>query len=76
MMSAMQTGTTTFLNAFGMKWSQHQLGIKPMKPFGQCWVPPIAAFYDQQGLLRAYWPPGNSIRIPNPGPPWGSYESI
>ena len=33
------------------------------KDHSQCWVPPIVAFYDQQGLLRAYFPKGQT-------PPW------
>ena len=28
--------------------------IKPIKPLGQCWVPPIVAFSDRQVLLRGY----------------------
>ena len=39
-----------------------------LKPLGQCWVPPIVAFYNQQGLLRTYSSPGSSIRSPHPGP--------
>ena len=31
-----------------------------MKPLGPCWVPPIVTFYNQQGLLKAYSPPGSS----------------
>ena len=30
-------------------------------------------FKGQQGLLRAYLPPGTSIRSPYPGPPLGCY---
>ena len=35
-------------------------------PLGQCWVPPIVAFYNQQGLLRTYSLLGSSIRSPHP----------
>ena len=59
----MQVGTrsTIILNIFGMTWTQHQLGINPTLPLGQCCVPPIVTFYDQQGLLslRAYLPPNH-----------------
>ena len=50
-------------------WTQQQPSIEPTNPLGQCWVPPIVAFYNQQGLLRAYSAPGSSIRSPHPGPP-------
>ena len=52
-------------------WTQQQPGIGPTNPLGQCWVPPIVAFYDQQGLLRTYSLPGSSIRSPHPGSPRG-----
>ena len=47
--------------------TEHQSGMKPIKPLGQRWVSPIVAFYDQQGLLRAYLPSESSIRSPHPG---------
>ena len=68
MLSVMQAGTTSISKVFGMIWTQHQPGIEPIKPLGHYWVPPTLAFYDQQGLLRAYSPPGNSIGAPTPDP--------
>ena len=52
---------TTTIYVFGMTWTQ--LGIKPIKPLGQCWVSHIVIFYDQQGLLREL------NQGPYPGPP-------
>ena len=46
--SIMQVGTTPIVKIVGMTWTQHQLGIEPLKPLGQCWVPPIVAFYDEE----------------------------
>ena len=57
-------------------WPQQQPGIEPTNPLGQCWVPPIVAFYDQQGLLRTYSLPGSSIRSPHPGSPRGDWPMI
>ena len=62
--STMQAGTTPIFNLW-YAWTR----IKPTNPLGQCWVPPIVTFYDQQGLLRTYSSPGSSIRSPHPGCP-------
>ena len=72
-LSTMQAGTTTIFHIvhIGITWTQQQLGIEPTKPLGQCWVPPVVTFYDEQGLLNTYSTPGSSIRGPNSGPPWG-----
>ena len=48
-------------------------GFEPTKPLGQCWIPPIVTFYNQQGLLRAYSLPGISIRSPHPRTSCGSF---
>ena len=69
--STMQEETTPIFKRLWYDWTQQQLGIEPTNPLGQCWVPPIVAFYDQQGLLRTYSLPGGSIRSPHPGSPQG-----
>ena len=67
----MQEETTPIFKRLWYDWTQQQPGIEPTNPLGQCWVPPIVAFYDQQGLLRTYSLPGGSIRSPHPGSPRG-----
>ena len=67
----MQEETTPIFKRLWYDWTQQQPGIEPTNPLGQCWVPPIVAFYDQQGLLRTYSLPGSSIRSPHPGSPRG-----
>ena len=67
--STMQEETTPTSKRLWYDWTQQQLGIEPTNPLGQCWVPPIVAFYDQQGLLRTYSLPGGFIRSPHPGSP-------
>ena len=69
--STMQEETTPIFKRLWYDWTQQQPGIEPTNPLGQCWVPPIVAFYDQQGLLRTYSLPGGSIRSPHPGSPRG-----
>ena len=69
--STMQEETTPIFKRLWYDWTQQQPGIEPTNPLGQCWVPPIVAFYDQQGLLRTYSLPGSSIRSPHPGSPRG-----
>ena len=69
--STMQEETTPIFKRLWYDWTQQQPGIEPTNPFGQCWVPPIVAFYDQQGLLRTYSLPESSIRSPHPGSPRG-----
>ena len=69
--STMQEETTPIFKRLWYDWTQQQPGIEPTNPLGQCWVPPIVAFYDQQGLLRTYSLPGSSIRNPHPGSPRG-----
>ena len=64
--STMQEETTPIFKHLWYDWTQQQPGIEPTNPLGQCWVPPIVAFYDQQGLLRTYSLPGSSIRSPHP----------
>ena len=46
----MQAGITPIFKRLWYDWTQQQPGIEPTNPLGQCWVPPIVAFYDQQGL--------------------------
>ena len=70
--STVQEETTPIFKRLWYDWTQQQPGIEPTNPLGQCWVPPIVAFYDQQGLLRTYSLPGGSIRSPHPGSPWGA----
>ena len=65
--STMQEETTPIFKRLWYDWTQQQPGIEPTNPLGQCWVPPIVAFYAQQGLLRTYSLPGGSIRSPHPG---------
>ena len=65
----MQEETTLIFKRLWYDWTQQQPGIEPTNPLGQCWVPPIVAFYDQQGLLRTYLLPGGSIRSPHPRSP-------
>ena len=67
--STMQEETTPIFKRLWYDWTQQQPGIEPTNPLGQCWVPPIVAFYDQQGLLRTYSLPGGSIRSTHPGSP-------
>ena len=67
--STMQEETTPIFKRLWYDWTQQQPGMEPTNPLGQCWVPPIVAFYDQQGLLRTYSLPGSSIRSPHPGSP-------
>ena len=67
--STMQEGTTPIFKRLWYDWTQQQPGIEPRNPLGQCWVPPILAFYDQQGILRTYSLPGGSIRSSHPGSP-------
>ena len=74
-MSTMQEETTPIFKRLWSYWTQQQPGIEPTNPLGQCWVPPIVAFYDQQGLLRTYSLPGSSIRSPHPGSPRGGRGS-
>ena len=69
--STMQEETTPIFKRLWYDWTQQQPGIEPTNPLGQCWVPPIVAFYDQQGLLRTYSLPGGSIRSTHPGSPRG-----
>ena len=69
--STMQEETTPIFKRLWYDWTQQQPGIEPTSPLGQCWVPPIVAFYDQQGLLRTSSLPGSSIRSPHPGSPLG-----
>ena len=73
--STMQEETTPIFKRLWYDWTQQQPGIEPTNPLGQCWVPPIFAFYDQQGLLRTYSSPGSSIRGPHPGSPRGDGTS-
>ena len=65
--STMQEETTPIFKRLWYDWTQQPPGIEPTNPLGQCWVPPIVAFYDQQGLMRTYSLPGSSIRSPHPG---------
>ena len=74
--STMQGRTTPIFKRLWYDWTQQQPGIEPTNPLGQCWVPPIVAFYDQQGLLRTYLLPGGSIRSPHPGSPRGCPVTI
>ena len=69
--STMQDETTPIFKRLWYDWTQQQPGFEPTNPLGQCWVPPIVAFYDQQGLLRTYLSPGGSIRSLHPVSPWG-----
>ena len=64
--STMQEETTPIFKRLWYDWTQQQPGIKPTNPLGQCWVPPIFAFYKQQGPLRTYLSPGVSIPTPDP----------
>ena len=73
--STMQEETTPIFKRLWYDWTQQQPGIEPTNPLGQCWVPPIVAFYDQQGLLRTYSLPGSSIRSPHPGSPRAGEEA-
>ena len=65
--STMQEETTPIFKRLWYDWTQQQPGIEPTNPLGQCWVPPIVAFYDQQGLLRTYSLPEPS-GAPTPDP--------
>ena len=73
--NTIQAGITPIFKRLWYDWTQQQPGIEPTNPLGQCWVPPIVAFYDQQGLLRTYSLPGSSIRSPHPGSPRSVLES-
>ena len=73
-MSTMQEETTPIFKRLWYDWTQQQPGIEHTNPLGQCWVPPIVAFYDQQGLLRTYSLPESSIRSPHPGSPRGLFS--
>ena len=66
--------TTPIFKRLWYDWTQQQPGIEPTNPLGQCWVPPIVAFYDQQGLLRTYSSPGSSIRSPHHDPHRGLFQ--
>ena len=57
----LQEETTPILKRLWYDWTQQQPGIEPTNPLGQYSVPPIVAFYDQQGLLRTYSLPEGSI---------------
>ena len=72
--SSMQAGTTPIFKRLWYDCTQQQPGIEPTNPLGQCWLPPIVAFYDQQGLLRTYSLPGSSIGSPHPGSPSKEYK--
>ena len=74
--STMQEETTPIFKRLWYDWTQQQPGIEPTNPLGQCWVPPIVAFYDQQGLLRTYMLAGGSIRSPHPGSPRGGKKKM
>ena len=74
--STMQEETTPIFKRLWYDWTQQQPGIEPTNPLGQCWVPPIVTFYDQQGLLRTYSLPGGSIRSPHPGSPVERWNSV
>ena len=69
--STMQEKTTPIFKRLWYDWTQQQPGVELTNPLGQCWVPPIVAFYDQQGLLRTYSLPGSSIRSLHSGSPRG-----
>ena len=43
--STMQEETTPIFKRLWYDWTQQQPGIEPTNPLGQCWVPPIVAFY-------------------------------
>ena len=66
--STMQEETIPIFKRLSYDWTKQEPGIEPTNPLGQCWVPPIVAFYDQQGLLRTYSLPEGSIRNPTPDP--------
>ena len=70
--STMQEETTPIFKRLWYDWTQQQLGIEPTNPLGQCWVPPIVALYDQQGLMRTYSLPGAPSGAPTPDPHGGS----
>ena len=70
--STMQEETTPIFKRIWYDWTQQQPGIEPTNPLGQCWAPPIVAFYDQQGLLTTHSIPGGSIRRPHPRSPRGN----
>ena len=74
--STMQEETTPIFKRLWYDWTQQKPGIESTNPLGQCWVPPIVAFYDQQGLLRTYSLPGGSIRSPHPGSPRGKIDRM
>ena len=68
----MQEGTTPIFKRLWYNWTQQQPGIEPTN-----WlVPPIVAFYDQQGLLRTYLLLGGSIRSAHPGSPQASFQKL
>ena len=49
--STMQEETTPIFKHLWYDWTQQQPGIEPRNPLGQCWVPPIIAFYEIQPNL-------------------------
>ena len=56
-LSTMQEGTTHIFKVFGTTGRSTNWESNPQFSFflnllGQCWIPPIVSFYDQQGLLR------------------------
>ena len=72
MLSGTQAATTTISNVFGMTLvDPAPTRNQTHNALGQSWVPPIIAFFNQQGLLRAYSPPGS----PHPQPPQGDIIS-
>ena len=72
----MQKETTPIFKRLWYDWTEQQPGTEPTNPLVQCWVPPIVAFYDQQGLLRTYSLPGSSIRSSQPRSPRSSLAVI
>ena len=46
--------------SFWYDWTQHQLGIEPIKPLGQCWLPPIVF----SKISRGYWGPISHQGVP------------
>ena len=74
--STMQEETTPIFKRLWYDWTQQQPGIEPTNPLGQCWVPPIVAFYDQQGLLRTSCYQGAPSRAPTPDPYRGDIQVV
>ena len=50
--STMREETTPIFKRLWYDWTQQQPGTEPTNPLGQCWVPPIVAYYDQQGATE------------------------